>query len=106
MVLQLCPYEGTHLLHALAIDSHIAVPGTGGGAEMDGLRLVVEEELHVIDESEQQAGKFVMQVGLVFFDELGAGQGTDDFLECLLRLCPRLAIAKRRDDMALVLSLG
>ena len=74
MVLQLCPYEGTHLLHALAIDSHIAVPGTGGGAEVDGLHLVVEEELHVIDESKQQAGKFVMQVGLFFLDKIRAWQ--------------------------------
>jgi len=106
MALQLSPDEAPHLLHALAIDSQIAVAGAGGGAEVNGLRLVVEEELHVIDESEQQAGEFVMQVRLVFFDELGAGQGTDDFLECLLRLSPRLVIAKRGNGVAGILSLG
>ena len=74
MALQLCPYEGPYLLHALAIDSQIAVAAAGGGAEVDGLRLVVEKELYIIDESKQQAGKFVMQVGLVFLDKIRAWQ--------------------------------
>ncbi len=102
MELQLLLNKGAHLLHALAIDAQIAVAGAGGGAEMDGLGFVVEEKLDVVDKAQQQAGEFVMQVRLVFFDELGAGQGTDDFLECLLRLSPRLAVAKRRDGMALI----
>ena len=106
MALQLCPYEGPHLLHALAIDAHIAVAGAGGGAEVDGLGFIVEQKFDIVNEAEQQAGEFVMQVRLVFFDELGAGQGTDDFLECLLRLSTRLTIAKWFDGMALILGLG
>ncbi len=37
MELQLLCDEGTHLLHARAIDAQIAVAGAGGGAEVDGL---------------------------------------------------------------------
>ena len=73
---------------------------------MDGLGFVVEQKLDIVNEAKQQAGEFVMQIRLIFFNKLGAGQGTDDFLECLLRLSPRLAIAKWRDGMALILSLG
>ena len=106
MKLQFWLNKGPHLFHTLAIDAQIAVAGAGGGAEMDGLSFVVEEKLNVVDKANQQAGEFVMQVRLVFFDELGAGQGTDDFLECLLRLSTRLTIAKWFDGMALILGLG
>ena len=74
MALQLSPDEGPHLLHTLAIDSHIAVPGAGGGAEVNGLGFIVEQKFDIVNEAEQQAGEFVMQVRLVFFDELGAWQ--------------------------------
>lgn len=73
MTLQPWINKGPHLLHALAIDAKITVAGAGGGAEMDGLRFVVEEKLNVVDKANQQAREFVMQVGLVFFDKLGAG---------------------------------
>jgi hypothetical protein len=73
---------------------------------MNGLALVVEEKLHIIDEPEQQTGEFVVQVGLVFLDEPGAGHGLNNGLQRLLRLRPRLAIAKRRDGMALIRSLS
>jgi hypothetical protein len=106
MTLQLCPDESPHLLHTLAIDAHIAVAGAGGGAEVNGLGFIVERKFDIVNEAEQQAREFVMQVRLVFFDELGAGQGTDDFLECLLRLSTRLTIVKWRDGMAFILGLG
>ncbi len=73
---------------------------------MNGLALVVEEKLHIIDKPEQQAGEFVMQVGLVFIDEPGAGHGLNNGLERLFRLSPRLAVPKRRDGMAVVRRLG
>lgn len=73
---------------------------------MDGLGFVVEQKLDVVNESHQQAGEFVVQVGLVFFDKLCAWQGTDDFLQRLLRLNPRLAIANGGDGVAGILSLG
>ena len=106
MALQLSLDEGTHLLHALAIDAHIAVAGAGGGAEVDGLGFIVEQKFDIVNEAKQQAGGLIVEIGLVFLDELHAGQGTHDFLERLLRLSPRLAIAKRRNGMALILGLG
>jgi len=102
MGLQFFSYEGTHLLHALAIDTQIAVAGAGGGAEVDGLSFIVEQKFHIVNEAEQQTGGLVVEIGLVFLDELHAGQGTDDFLECLLRLSTRLTIAKWRDGMILI----
>jgi hypothetical protein len=105
MALQLSPDEGTHLLHALAIDAHIAVAGAGGGAEVDGLGFIVEQKFDIVNEAKQQAGSLVVEIGLVFLDELHAWQGTDDFLECLLRLSTRLAIANGRDGVALILGL-
>jgi len=106
MELQLLLNKGAHLLHARAIDAQIAVAGAGGGAEMEGLGLVVEQKFDIVDETQQQAGEFVVQVGLVFHDELRAWQGTDDFLQRLLGFNPRLAIANGRDGMARILSLG
>jgi hypothetical protein len=47
-----------------------------------------------------------VEIGLIFLDELHAWQGTDDFLQRLLRLCPRLPIANGRNRMALILRLG
>ena len=104
-LLLLC-YEGTHLLHAFTIDAQIAVAGAGSGAEVDGLGFVVEEKLDVIHKPEHRAGEFIVEVSLVFLDQLSARQGTDDFFQRLLRLGPRLAIANWRDSMALVLRLG
>jgi hypothetical protein len=106
MALQLCPDEGPHLLHTLAIDAHIAVAGAGGGAEVDGLGFIVEQKIDIVNEAKQQAGGLVVEIGLVFLDELHAWQGTDDFLEHLLRLSTRLTIAKWRDGMAFILGLG
>ena len=106
MELQLLLNKGAHLLHALAIDAQIAVAGAGGGAEVDGLGVIVEQKFDIVNKAKQQTGGLVVEIGLVFFDELHAWQGTDDLLECLLRLCPRLTITKWRDGMALVLDLS
>ncbi len=53
MELQLSPYEGTHLLHALAIDAQIAVTGAGGGPEVDGLAVIIEQKLDIVNEAKQ-----------------------------------------------------
>ena len=97
--------KGAHLLHALAIDAQIAVAGAGGGAEVNNLGLIIEQKLNIVNEAKQQAGGLVMEIDLVFLDELHAGQGTDNFLQRFLRLRLRLTIAKRRNRMALVLGL-
>jgi hypothetical protein len=72
--LQLFPYKGTHLFHALAIDTQIAVADAGSGTEVDGLGLVVEQKLDIVNEAKQQAGGLVVEVGLLFLNELGAWQ--------------------------------
>ncbi len=105
MELQLSPYEGTHLLHALAIDAKITVTGARGGTEVDSLGFIVEQKFDIVNEAKQQAGGLVVEVGLVFLDELHAWQGTDDFLQRLLRLSARLTIAKWRDSMILIRGL-
>ena len=102
MELQLLLNKGAHLLHALAIDAQIAVTGAGGGAEVDSLGFIVEQKFDIVNEAKQQAGGLVAEVDLVFLDKLHAWQGTDDFLECLLRLSTRLTIAKWRDGMILI----
>ena len=73
---------------------------------MEGLGLVVEQKFDIVDEPQQQAGEFKVQVGLVFLDKLCTWQGTDDFFQRLLRLNPRLAIANGRNGMVGILSLG
>ena len=47
MELQLLHNEGTHLLHAPAIDPQITVAGARGRSEVDGLGFVIEEKLDV-----------------------------------------------------------
>jgi len=46
---------------------------------MDRLRVIVEEKLDVVDKTEQEAGEFVVEVGLVFVDELRAGQRAENY---------------------------
>lgn len=73
---------------------------------MDRLRVIVEEKLNVVDKTEHEAGEFVMEVGLVFLDELGAREGADNFLQCLSRLSLSLVIAIWRDAMAGISRVG
>ena len=40
---------------------------------MDRLRVVVEDKLNIIHESHDQTRELIVEVGFVFFDELGAG---------------------------------
>ena len=46
------PHEGTDLLHTRAVCAQVAVTGPGCRAKMDGLRLVVQQKLHIVDEAE------------------------------------------------------
>ena len=73
---------------------------------MDGLGLLVEQELNVVDESQQQAREFVVQVILVFLHQFCAGQRQEGCLERLCRFCFALLITKRRNGMFLILGLG
>lgn len=66
-------YEGPHFFHSSSIDPKVAVAGAGSRTEVNGLGVVVEEKFDIIDESEQQGGELVTEVGLVFFDEFGPG---------------------------------
>jgi hypothetical protein len=79
MCLEVSLDERSHTFHALPIHAKIAVAGSGGRAEMDRLRVIVEEKLDVVDKTEQEAGEFVVEVGLVFVDELRAGQRAENY---------------------------
>jgi hypothetical protein len=104
--LELPADKGPHLLHTLPIDAKVTVARPGSRAEVNGLRVVVENKFNIIDEPKEQGGEFIMQVGLVFFNEFGAGQGRNGSLQGLLRFSPRLPIAKRRNGMPFVCCLG
>src|SRR5512134_759285 len=97
-------HQNTDLLHSPTIHPQIAVTGPGGGTEMNGFALVVEQKLDVIHEAHDQAGKLEMQIGLVLLDELGAAQRRYGSFQCLFRFCARFAVAKRRDGVLLILS--
>lgn len=72
--LELTADQGSHLFHTLAVDAKIAVAGAGSRTKVNRLRAIVKDKLHVIDESEQQAGELIVEVRLVFFDEFGTRQ--------------------------------
>ena len=48
---------------------------------MNGLGILIEKKFDVVDEPQQQARKFVMQVGFALFDQLGPWEATDDCLQ-------------------------
>lgn len=66
---------------------------------------IIEYELHIVDESEQQARELEMQVGFVFVNEARARQRENRLLECLSRLALASLIPERGDRMSLVLRL-
>lgn len=100
--LKLSAHQGSHLLHAFAVDTKIAVARAGSRTEVNRLRGFIEEKLHVIDESEQQAGELVVEIGLVLFDELGPRQCCTRCFQCLFGFRARLLVSERRNGVALV----
>lgn len=92
--------------HPPAIDAEVAVADPGGGTEMDCLGFIVEQELHVVDESQQQARELNAQVRVVFFGEPRAGQRQDDCFQRFFRFCLAPLIPERGDRMLFVLGLG
>jgi hypothetical protein len=59
--LELSAHQGSHLFHAFAVDTKIAVARAGRRTKVNRLRGFIEEELHVIDEAKQQAGELVVE---------------------------------------------
>ena len=100
--LKLSAHQGSHLFHAFAVDTKIAVPRAGSRTKVNRLRGFIEEKLHVIDESEQQAGELVVEIGLVLFDELGPRQCCTRRFQRLFGFRARLLVSKRRDGMGLI----
>lgn len=100
--LQLSADQGSHLFHTVAVHAKIAVAGAGSRTKVNGLRCLIEEKLHVIDEAEQQAGELVVEIGLVVIDELGPRQCCEHRLQRLFRFRARLRVLERRDGMALI----
>jgi hypothetical protein len=50
--LQLRFHQPPDLLHAIPVHTTVAITDTRSRAEMDGFRLVIEDELHIVHESE------------------------------------------------------
>ncbi len=94
-----------NVFHPSAVDAQVAMANPRGRPEVDGLRLIVEQKLDVVDESEQQAREFVVQVIFVLFDKLRARQRQDGCLERLCRFCLALLIMKWLNPVFRVLGL-
>ena len=75
--LKLSADQSSHLLHTFAVDAKIAVTRAGSRAEVNCFCSFIEEKLYVIDETEQQAGEFIVEIRLVFFDEFSPRQCRD-----------------------------
>lgn len=101
-MLQLTIHQRPDFFHSATVHAEIAVSDTRSRAEMDGLALLVEQELDVVDKTQQEAGAFDMEVGVVFLHQPRAWQSGDDSLERLFRLRAAFSIAERRNRVALV----
>lgn len=100
--LKLPAHQGSHLFHALAVDTKIAMARAGCRTKVNRLRGFIEEKLHVIDESKHQAGELVVEIGLVLFDELGPRQCCTRRFQRLFGFRARLLVLERRDGMGLI----
>ena len=104
--LKLSAHQGSHLFHAFAVDTKIAVARSGSRAKVNRLRGFLEEKLHVIDEAEQQAGELVVEIGLVLIDELAPRHCCEHRFQRLFGFRARLPVSKRRNGVALVRRLS
>jgi len=95
-------HQRPYLFHAFAIDAKIAVACAGSRTKMNRLRGFIEEELHVIDEAEQQAGELVVDIELVLIDELRPRQCCEHRFQRLFCFRARLLILERRDGVGLI----
>lgn len=100
--LKLSAHQGSHLFHAFSVDTKIAVARAGRRTKVNRLRDFIEEKLHIIDKSKQQAGEFVVEIGLVLFDELDPRQCCTCRFQRLFGFRPRLLVLERRDGMGLI----
>ncbi len=73
---------------------------------MNRLGLVLEKKLDIIHETKQATGEFKVQVSLLFFDELDAGQVENEAFQRRLRVGGVLLILDRRNRMLPVMSQG
>lgn len=104
--LKLTADQSSHLFHTFAVDAKIAVARAGSRTEVNCFCGFIEEKLHVIDEAEQQAGEFVMEIGLVLVNELGPRQRCEHRFQRLFRFRPRLLVLEWRDGVALISRLS
>ena len=65
--------DHSKLPHPPSIDAKITLAGSRGRPKMDRLRFIIKHEFDIVHESKQQAPKFVMEVGLVLFNEFRTG---------------------------------
>lgn len=100
--LELSADQRSHLLHTFAVDAKIAVARAGSRTEVNCFCSFIEEKLYVIDETEQQAGEFIVEIRLVLIDELGPRQCCEYRFQRLLRFRARLLVPERRDGVVFI----
>ena len=81
--------ERPEVLHPAAVHTQVAIASSRGRSEVNGLAGVVEDELHVIDKPEEQARKLVVEITLLFLNELRTGQAGNYCLQKFFRFSPR-----------------
>lgn len=104
--LKLSADQDSYLFHTFSVDAKIAVAQAGSRTKVNYLRAFIEEKLHIVDETKQQAGELVVEIGLVLVDELGPRQCCQHRFQRLFRFRARLLVLERHDGVALVSRLS
>ena len=100
--LKLSGDQDSYLFHAFSVHTDIAVAYAGSRTKVNCLRGFIEEKLHVIDKSEQRAGELVVEIGLVFIDELAPRQCCEHRFQRLLRFRARFLVLERCDNVVFI----
>src|SRR5471030_843476 len=94
-----CLERFADLFHPPAIDPHVGIPDARRRAEVNRFRLVVEQELRIINEAEDTRAKLDTDRALPGIDDDGAGNCTQDREKAPHGLPLRRGVAKGCDGM-------
>ena len=100
--LKLSGDQDSYLFHTFSVHTEIAVAYAGSRTKVNCLRGFIEAKLHVIDKAEQQAGELVVEIGLVFIDELAPRQCCEHRFQRLLRFRARFPVLERCDSVVFI----
>ena len=89
-------------LHALSVDSHVAVAEPRGRSELNCFCAVVEHEFHIVDKPPQKRSEFNIEIVACVRNDPGAGQRIDHPNELLLCLIAGPGVGQWFDGVGLV----